>query len=236
MRSSSHKSIQSFSPSNPGFSTDWRFLIPLESDSNILVITDGQDQLHNALNKTRLNGVTWRVESLLVVGGSSSLDHDPSNSSNTLGINSLFQSFSPGSFSAVVIPFGFSITWSRVQWQTFHRLVHRLIHPGGNLLFGFRNFLYIMGAKTQKMHSFTARQISRDLTSIGYSSVNLFGVMPTLLIPEYVFPFSPPFLSFVLQRRYRRNLPFEILRLIFNPNWVSIFSGLVPYYYAMATV
>jgi hypothetical protein len=78
--------------------------------------------------------------------------------------------------------------------------------------------------------------VETELNQAGYSSIQLFGAMPDLRIPEYIFDLDPRTILFALQNRFRRKpAVLRALRLLAWTAGPARLSNLLPCYFAVAT-
>lgn len=203
----SNRSSHPSSPeSNPGHSTDWRHLLPLVDESKTLVLCQACGDIVGILHQA---GIPMSVQ-----------QSDFTSLSNLVS----------KTVDAIVIPFGFP---ENLHLDFFH-LLRGILQESGVLLIGFENRWKLQRVGSAGIYVSMPRQLTYLLRQAGFASIDLYGVIPDLQIPEYIFPLTPQSLSFVLQQRYKRNLPLGLLRRLFTPALASQFSGFMPSYYAIA--
>jgi len=222
--------------SSPSYSADWRFLLPIAEGSQVLIVGGEHDDFTQFFSKIGVSTTTW------LCGSSSFWDERTRRDNIDRGASALADlsasPFPPASFDIVAIPFGFSSRNSAGRQHDIeaYQTVRRLIRPGGTLLVGFSNIWGIRRRFRPESYYSTPWRIIRRLRHTGYSSIDLYGVMPNLNIPEYIFPLTTQALGFTLQHRYRYKLPANFLRWFSNSLIVSVFSKLLSGYFVVAKI
>ncbi|HLO14936.1 MAG TPA: hypothetical protein VK206_08905 [Anaerolineales bacterium] len=196
-------------------SLDWRFLLPTTEAGKIRVVVEqGADF-----------GQTLEQIGIPVSNCSSFSDIKQNEKENT---------------QALVLPFGLPVRWVSAQRGDqieFYRSLRHLVCPGGYLLIGFENS-WNSHSKTQSgYHPSTSRRVANQLNRAGFRSIRIWGAMPNLRIPEYIFALNDRAIYFALQHRFRRKPALlNILRtLSYAIGWSGI-SAFLPGYFAVAVV
>lgn len=196
------------------YSLDWRFLIALSDTQKIYLLFEENPNFSQALEQVGI-GASQRLP-FSELGRETNRD-----------------------FPSIALPFGVSNAWVTDRYEDqvgFYRSVQRLISSGGCLLVGFNNAWNLRAASQKKYYASTPGRILNQLEQAGFSSVTLFGAMPNLAIPEYIFDLDPRTIQFALRNRFRRKL--EVLRalrvLSATVGWRRL-SNFLPCYFAVAT-
>lgn len=225
-----YESDLSFQSSLPNSSADWRFLLPITESSRILIIGGEYDGFSELFSKIGVLEVTWLCSSLLANSENKNVEHSKFDAIANLAT----QSFPSKSFDMVVVPFGFPGGRLTDEADVF-QMIRRLMRPNGTMLIGFSNIfgLFRRGEQSDSCYS-TPWQMIRKLRSAGYSQIDIYGAMPSLVSPEYIFPLKAHLLSFTLQHRYRYKLSDRLLQLFSSKPVASIFLYLLSYYFIIA--
>jgi len=177
--------------------------------------------------------VTWHYDAFVLKDANGRTGDAPPTGDSVLA-DPLTLPFSPACFDLVVMPLGLP----RQRWNAagrrhldVQRAIRRLIRPGGTLLLGFSNRLDFLRGSTSEHYALTPRRAVRLLLRAEYSSVDLYGAVPNLTVPEYIFPLTPQVLAFVLRSRYRQKLPARLLRWLIQAG----FANFLPAYFAVAS-
>jgi hypothetical protein len=196
------------------YSLDWRFLLPMADLQKIYLLLEQDRDL---------------TQTLAQVG----IPHSQQLSFADLRRNKKtdIQSF--------VMPFGLPAGWTGAKHEDqveFYSSLRRLLPPGGYLLVGFNNVWNLRANSQRKYHACTPRRMTDQLKQSGFQSIQIFGAMPTLAIPEYIFELSSRTLQFTLQNRFRRKpAVLRALHLLSGIlGWKPI-SNFLPCYFAVAT-
>jgi hypothetical protein len=138
---------------------------------------------------------------------------------------------------SLVLPFGLPVRWVGVTQAAqveSYRSIRRLIHPGGYLLVGFDNARNFRRAPS-KYYPSTPLRIARQLKQAGFKSIKIFGTMPNLNIPEYIFDLESLSIRFALHHRFRRKpVVLTVLRLLAGTVGLARLSNFLPCYFALA--
>ena len=140
------------------------------------------------------------------------------------------------SFQLLALPFGLPTGWAgagREERIRFCISLRRLLDSGGHLLVGFNNVLHLRSQSIYRAS--TPRRMAGELRQAGFNSVKVYGAMPALQIPEYIFDVDPRAVGFALRNRFRRKpVALRALRLLAGTvGWRSI-SNFLPCYFAVA--
>jgi hypothetical protein len=195
------------------YSLDWRFLLPIADTGKIRVVVEDDADLSQTLEQV---GIT--ISNQLSF---SNFKHDERN--NT-------QSF--------VLPFGLSVRWvsaREAEQIEFYRSIRQLICPGGYFLLGFGNS-WNSHANLQ-YHPSTPRRVAYELSQAGFKSIKLFGAMPNLRIPEYIFDLRAQSMDFALHHRFRRKpVLLNVLQVLARTVGLARISNFLPCYFVVATI
>ena len=194
------------------YSLDWRFLLPIADAKSILLLRDDDEDFSQTLAQVGID-ISQQV-------AFSDLRQKMSNE--------------PQSF---VIPFGLPANQvgSKSEDQIkFCSSIRRLIAPGGHLLVGFNNVWNLRA--NSPYHVCTPRRMTDQLKQAGFQSVQIFGAMPNLAIPTYIFNIETEPAGFALQNRFRRKPTIlRVLRLLSRAIGRKRISNFLPCYFAVAT-
>ena len=203
--------LQSSPPRVFHYSLDWRFLLPLADVGKIRVVIEEDIDFSEALVRV---GIPI---------------------SNQISFSDVKQA-SKDDIESLVLPFGLPVRWVSVQLKDqieFYRSIRHFICPSGHLLVGFENR---WGAHSNTTyHPSTPRRVTNQLTQAGFRSIKIFGAMPSLRIPEYIFDLNNQPMYFVMQHRFRRKAALvRALQIVSRTMGVSRLSGFLPCYFAVA--
>jgi hypothetical protein len=179
-------------------------LLPITRESRLLVVGGKQDDYSALFGKVGVASVSWH--------------------SDVSGLSAL-----PAS-SVDVIAFPLGLPSGGAIWQT----IHRLLRPGGTLLFGFSNLRGLNRNGQPEALQINPWFLWSKLKQAGYSQAEMFGAMPNLSAPENIFPLEYPSLNFALRNRYRYKLPASLLGFAFHPAMSGLLSNLIPHYFVVA--
>lgn len=220
----------------PSNSADWRFLLPISTESKILVAGSGCGDFVEFLNKLGIQAVTCFDD-----GAGNFTPHSPGNDfkRQTLEIfkhnfsNSAWRSF----FDVVAIPNGlpYRLLSGGISRQVeIYRKIKQVIGSNGFLLIGFTNALGIRRTVDSKSLPSTRRGMTSLLKKAGYKVVNLYGATPGLNMPDYIFPLTPNIIGFIFEHRYRHKFPAWLLRSLSNPMLAGLLVDFLPSYFVIA--
>jgi hypothetical protein len=140
----------------------------------------------------------------------------------------------------MVLPFGIAVDWVPARHEDqveFYGSLRRLIPSGGCLLVGFNSVWNLRANLQKKYYPSTPRRIVDQLMQAGFTSIAMFGAMPNLAVPEYVFGVDPRTTWFALQNRFRRKpAVLRALGLLSMALSAKRISNFLPCYFAVATV
>lgn len=203
--------MQSIRPPEPRvfrYSLDWRFLLPVADPAQIRVVFEDEPGFCEALDRV---GIPF---------ASSSREEER------------------GKPHSLVFPFGLPVRWAGARSEhqiEFYRSVRQRIAPGGHFLLGFRNSR--LSHSDSRYHASTPPRVTDRLSRAGFHSIKIFGAMPDLLVPEYIFELNPQAMSFALQHRFRRKP--VLLNMLHVLKWAAgwdTISNFLPCYFVLATV
>jgi hypothetical protein len=196
-------------------SLDWRFLLPMTDPRSIYVLLERDDEFRPALERA---GIPV---------------------SNQLSVSDLEWGRSDP-IQSLVLPFGLPLGWAGskpAEQAAFYSACRRLIAPGGYFLVGFDNVWKRRNPSEASYHASTPRRIANQLTRAGFRSLQFFGIMPDLRIPQYIFNLDPQAIHFALQNRFRRKpAVLQALRALAGSIGLARISSFMPGYFAVATV
>ncbi len=195
------------------YSLDWRFLLPISDPAKIHVAFENETDFRETLDRIGIPA------------------------SNQISLSSLKQAERNDTCS-FVLPFGLPARWVSAQQKEqieFYRFIRNMICPGGYFLLGFDNS-WTPRSKTQ-YHPSTPRRVSYQLNQAGFESVKIFGAMPNLRIPEYIFDLNVQAMHFALQHRFRRKpVLLNMLQMAVRTVGLARVSNFFPCYFVIATV
>ena len=204
----------------PENSLDWRFLLPITSESKILVIGRGCGHIQRYLMNLGLSEVfycTGHVPQVSDLG-----DNSPQSNILTcseLGMKPQLLSF----FDIVVYPNG--LPNNDAEILKIFDFIKGHIRPGGALFISFANELF--SRKTTSGYSYLW-QIKKILKKTGYTIKEIYGAIPDQHVPEYVFPLTPRAIGFIVRHRYAHKVSNLLLHLITSPFAAMLFSNFFP--------
>src|SRR6266496_3540021 len=192
-------------------SLDWRFLLPHTDARKFFIIFEDDPDFNQTLEQI---GIPV---------------------SNLLSFSDITQKERAHSLA---LPFGLPMRWVSVQQEEqieFYRSIRRLIRPDGHLLIGFKNSRNFRSKISSKYYSSTPHRTAYQLHQAGFKSIRIFGAMPNLNIPEYIFDLDVNAIHFALHHRFKRkpailNILQTLSRTI---SWAGI-STFLPCYFAVA--
>jgi hypothetical protein len=139
----------------------------------------------------------------------------------------------------LVMPFGVPVGWAGSRSMDrieFYSSVRSILETGGFLLVGFNNRMKWRAKPESKYHSSTPHRLTNELKRAGFQFVKIYGAMPDLQIPEYIFELDPQPLRFALQNRFRRKpAVLGALRALDRIIGEKGISHFLPCYFAVAT-
>ena len=195
-------------------SLDWRFLLPIADLHKGYFLFEDDAELSQAL------------------------EHIGIHPSQRLSFSD-FRNPKSDKNSFLVLPFGLPtglVGTRSVDRIEFYSSARRFLAPGGTLLVGFNNSLSWSDHRGMNYYSFTPHHFRNELKQAGFMSVEMFGAMPDLRIPEYIFELDSRTLRFALQNRFRRKpAVLRALRILSGTfGWKSL-SHFLPCYFAVTT-
>lgn len=207
------QTVTSLQPRVFNYSLDWRFLLPIAEPQKTCLLFE-----ENADFSQTLEQVGLRVSQQL----SFSELRDQKNES----------------FQLLVMPFGLPAGWAspgREDRVQFYFSIRRFIDSGGHLLVGFNNALNLRASAQAIYRASTPGRIAGELRQAGFKSAKIYGAMPNLQIPEYLFDLDPRVIDFALRNRFRRKpAVLQALRVLAGTiGWKRI-SNFLPCYFAVA--
>jgi hypothetical protein len=196
-------------------SLDWRFLLPLTDPKKIVILLEEDQDFSQALEQVGIGD------------------------SQQLSFSELKQNANTDAHS-IVLPFGIPLKWVTAKPEDqveFYSSVRRLISSEGCLLVGFNNIWNLRANSQKKYYPATPQRFVTQLKQAGFRSVTLFGAMPNLAIPEYIFELESRTIQFALQNRFRRKPAIlRALRVLSVALGSRRISNFLPCYFAVATV
>jgi len=204
--------ITAVSPRVFNYSLDWRFLLPIENPQKAYFLYAEDSDF------------------------SQTLEHVGFHANQRLSRSDLLDR-NPGRFDLFVMPFGLPRGWvgaSRQDRVRFYSSIHRFIEPGGYLLVGFDNILKAVSNGQPGYYPSTPSRVVTELKKAGFNSVKIYGAMPDLAIPEYIFDIQPRAIQFALQNRFRRKPALlRSLRALARTVGYERLSNFLPSYFAV---
>jgi hypothetical protein len=196
------------------YSLDWRFLLPIADPQKVFLLYEEDADLGQTLERVGIHAAQR-----LSFADLGDRKHD--------------------NFPVIVMPFGLPIDGVRRRREDrveFYRSVRRLIDSGGYVLVGFNNVLNLHPKPQTKYQPSTLRRTAEELKQAGFESVKIFGAMPNLKIPEYIFDLDSRAIQFALQNRFRRKPALSgALRVLAGTIGWKRMSNLLPCYFAVGT-
>jgi hypothetical protein len=194
------------------YSLDWRFLLPTADAKKLCLLLEENEEFSHALDPVGLRG-TQQVSFL-------DLKDDRIQR-----------------FDSLAMPFGLSTGWAgkgHAAQVEFYVSIRRLLSSGGYFLVGFNN-TWNLRASSPEYYSSTPHRMAEQLKEAGFQSVKLFGAMPNLNIPEYIFETDSRTIQFALQNRFRRKpVVVRALRALSGTIGMHTLSNFLPCYFAVA--
>jgi hypothetical protein len=203
--------VQSSPPRVFRYSLDWRFLLPMADVSKIWVVVENDADFSQTLERVGIpvsNQISF-----------SDVKQDRKDDTESL-----------------VLPFGLPVRWVSAQPKDqieFYRSIRHLICPSGHILIGFESRW--QAGSNITFHPSTPRRIAHQLTQAGFRSIQIFGAMPDLRIPEYIFELQDQAIDFAMRHRFRRKTALlRVIQTVSHTVGLSRLSGFLPCYFAIA--
>ncbi|HSK89392.1 MAG TPA: hypothetical protein VK880_13600 [Anaerolineales bacterium] len=141
-------------------------------------------------------------------------------------------------FHSLVMPLGLPRGWAGEKSEDqveFYSYLRHLMASDSYLLLGFNNAWTAGANHRTNYYSCSPGRMTDQLKRAGFKSVQIFGAMPNLRIPEYIFDLDPGVVHFALRNRFRRKpAVLRALRLLGGTlGWARI-SDFLPCYFALA--
>jgi hypothetical protein len=195
------------------YSLDWRFLLPIADSGNICLLLEENKDFSQTLEQVGIHA------------------------SQQVSFADLRQTKN-NKIQTLVLPFGLSAAWTGTQHKNqveFYASVRRLIVPDGYLLIGFNNIWNVRASSPTKYYASTPRRIADQLKQAGFRSIHVFGAMPNLAIPDYIFDLETRAIQFALRNRFRRKpAVLRALRLFEATVSSASISNFLPCYFTVA--
>jgi hypothetical protein len=196
------------------YSLDWRFLLPMADVKKIYLLAEGDADFNQTLEQVGIH------------------------TSQQLSLSDLKQN-KTNEVQSFVMPFGLRAGWVGAKHEDqleFYVSVRRLISSGGCFLIGFDNFWTMPARSKAKYYSSTSGRMAGQLKQAGFQSIKIFGAMPNLAIPEYIFDLDSRTIQFALRNRFRRKPALlHVLRVLEGTIGVERISNFLPCYFMVAT-
>lgn len=192
-------------------SLDWRFLLPVTEPERVCLLLQENAEFDRTLAEVGLQP------------------------SQRLSLSQLQEQ--KDGFHSFVMPFGLPVEWveSAQDQAAFYARLRRLMSSDSYLLIGFANAWTIRPTSRTDYYASRPGQMIDYLKRAGFKHVKIFGVMPNLRIPEYIFDIESPAIRFALRNRFRRKP--AILRalhlLAVTMGWRRI-AEFLPCYFVLA--
>ena len=212
---SNQQGVHQFQPRVFNYSLDWRFLLPLSNPDKVFVLFEENSDFCQTL------------------------EHVGIPISNQLSFLDIKQK-EKNEVNSLVLPFGVPVHWvsgEETDQVEFFRSMRKLISEHGNLLVGF-NISRAYRSRTQtQYYSSTLQRMTSQVQKAGFKAVKVFGVIPNLNIPEYIFDLTARPLSFALQHRFKRKpVILNLLQLLSYTAGPMRISDFLPGYFISAIV
>jgi hypothetical protein len=197
------------------YSLDWRFLLPMADPQKICLLLEDDPDFSQALEQVGMHA------------------------SQQLSFSDL-QKNQNNQVPSFLLPFGIPVgrvTANPEGQVDFYRSIRRMVSPGGCLLVGFNNAWNPRANSKGTYYPSTPRRIENQLERAGFHSVKMFGAMPNLAVPEYIFDLDSRTIQFALQNRFRRKpAALHALRVLSATIGWPRLSNFLPCYFAVGTV
>jgi hypothetical protein len=216
-------------PTHLTYSVDWRFLVEMPSECQILIFSEAYDGFGFPLSQiSRSKIVIWRCHDLLPLKNSSS---PITTNVDSIQAEATFPPFQKHSFDFILVPDG-------LPRKTAIPMVIDLLREGGSIIIGFSNRIFdinFIRNKAGKSKSEFAFTLANWFNRKGMFEIVLFGTIPNHLIPDIIFPLRPYPIKFALNRFYGHKISNIILNLLTIPGIMPIALWFLPAYYLIAT-
>lgn len=216
-------------PTHLTYSVDWRFLVEMPSECQILIFSEAYDGFGFPLSQvSRSKIVIWRCQELLPLKNSSS---SITTDVDIIQAEATFPPFQKHSFDFILVPDGF-------PRKTIIPMVIDLLREGGSIIIGFSNRLFdinFIRNKADKSKSEFALKLANWFKRTGMFEIVLFGTIPNHLVPDIIFPLHHNPIKFALNRFYGHKISNIILNLLTIPGIIPIALWFLPAYYLIAT-
>jgi hypothetical protein len=197
------------------YSLDWRFLLPFSDPDKTFVFFEDDPEFSQTLEQVGIP-LSNRISLLDIEGKEKSTS------------------------ASVVFPFGLPVRWvgqEQADQIEFFRSMRMLIGDTGNLLVGFNNVWNYSSNPRTKYHYSSSRRMTSQLKEAGFKIIKVFGVIPTLSIPEYIFDLNSQTIYFALQHRFKgKPVLHYLLQLLSHTKGPALVSDVLPCYFIVATV
>jgi hypothetical protein len=197
------------------YSLDWRFLLPMGDERDIYVLFEQDADFSQTLEQVGIPAA------------------------NQLSFAE-FRLNKKSNIPLLVMPFGLPVGQvgaDNKEQADFYSACQRSMASDGHLLIGFNNTWYFRANTPLKYFSSTPRRITFQLKQAGFRSIKLFGAMPNLNIPEYIFDLESQAIYFALKYRFRRKpVLLNALHMLSKTIGIAPISNFLPCYFIVATV
>lgn len=195
------------------YSLDWRFLLPIDDPARVRVAFDGEADFSETLERIGIP-----VSNQLPASNFKGDERDDTH--------------------AFVLPFGLPVRWVSAKSEEqieFYRSIRHRICPGGYFLLGFGNSWSPRPRIQPGYRRSTPRRAAYQVDQAGFKSTKIFGAMPNLRIPEYIFELNSQALHFALEHRFKRKpVLLNALRMLRRTTSLARVSSFLPCYFALA--
>jgi SAM-dependent methyltransferase len=216
-------------PTSLTYSVDWRFLVDIPSECQILIISGAYDGFGFPLYQmTGSKIVYWRRHELHPI---KNLNSPFTTDIDQIQAEAASPPFQKHSFNLIVIPDG-------LPRKTTISTIIELLRPGGSIIFGFSNRLFnkkFLRNKVGISKSDFALKLTKWFSRTGMFEILLFGTIPNHLIPGIIFPLHPNLIKFALNRFYGNKIPKVIINMLTKPGITPLTLWFLPAYYLIAT-
>lgn len=196
------------------YSLDWRFLAPLADTKKIYLLLEEDQGFSQAIQQVGI----------------------PTSQLRSFGE---LQQKMGDDIQCLVMPFGMparEVTARSKDQVEFYSSIHRLVSSGCFFLVGFNNAWNLHAHSHKTYYPSTPRRIIKQLRQAGFKSIEIFGAMPNLAIPEYIFNLDSRTIRFAVQNRFRRKPALlSVLQVLSATMGWKRLSNFLPCYFVVAT-
>jgi hypothetical protein len=221
----------------PDNSLDWRFLLPIAPEIKLLVVGHECEGIYKYFLRLGIASVYYCTDAVPPPATDSSAEQDKQNiiTFADLELRSDLLSF----FDVVVFPQGLVRMEGRANGKvgrlSERHSINKYMRSGGVLLIGFANIFFSKKNKPQPgLYHSSPGKMKRFLKKNGYALTGIYGAIPDLFIPEYIFPLTNQSVGFILRSRYTYKIPGLFLHWLTNSFLTNIIANFFPAYFVVA--